>query len=160
MNRGGNRGQGQGLGRGGEKRKPNTPVGGQYKDQRRGLNSDDMEYEEEEDGPWTEVSYRRSPPQQNQQPPSETSDSVQGRPTFASVAAQQASSSLQNRRNSTASANFNQKKVSFSKSFNLMNFSSSGIRFLLVTSFCVTLINFLPLIKPVSQIFDEGRILS
>ena len=109
MNRGG-RGQDRGKG-GGTKRKPNTPVGGQYKDQRRGLNSDEMECEEEEDESWTEVSYRRSPPQQNQQPPPETSDSVQDRPTFASVAAQQASSSLQNRRNSTASANFNQKKA-------------------------------------------------
>ena len=53
--------------------------------------------------------------------------------------------------------NFNQKKVSFWKSFNLMNFSSSGIQFLLVTSFSVTLINFLPLIKRVLQSLIKGE---
>ena len=136
----------RGRGRGGNghsvKRKPNTPVGGAYKDQRRGLNSDEMDYDDEEEE-WTEVSYNRRSPQrqqrnqpqtdqQNQQVRSEqqqhqqhqqqqpsnanpdanqTIDNSQGRPSFASVAAQQASSSLQNRRNSTASANFNQKKI-------------------------------------------------
>ena len=114
MNRGGNRGQGRG---GGEKRKPNTPVGGQYKDQRRGLNSDEMDYDEEEEE-WSVVSHSRKSPQRQQphQPQTDTTtqsnvQSNQERPTFASVAAQQASSSLQNRRNSTASANYNQKKT-------------------------------------------------
>ena len=114
MNRGGNRGQGQG--RGGEKRKPNTPVGGQYKDQRRGLNSDEMEYDEEEEE-WSVVSYNRKSPQRQQPNQHQTvttqSDvqSNQERPTFASVAAQPSSSSMQNRRSSTASANYNPKKT-------------------------------------------------
>ena len=124
MNRGGG-GQGRGKG-GGTKRKPNTPVGGAYKDQRRNINSDEMEYEEDEEE-WTEVHHNRRSPQRNRQqqqqerhereqeiPPSrnvESDQETQSRPTFASVAAQQASSSLQNRRNSTASANYNQKKT-------------------------------------------------
>ena len=62
MNRGGNRGQGHGQS---VKRKPNTPVGGAYKDQRRGLNSDEMDYDDEEEE-WTEVSYNRRSPQRQQ----------------------------------------------------------------------------------------------
>ena len=117
MNRGGNRGQGRG---GGEKRKPNTPVGGQYKDQRRGLNSDEMEYDEEEEE-WSVVSYNRKSPQRQQpnQPNQHQTDTTtqsdvqsnQERPTFASVAAQPSSSSMQNRRSSTTSANYNPRKV-------------------------------------------------
>ena len=116
MNRGGNRGQGRG---GGEKRKPNTPVGGQYKDQRRGLNSDEMDYDEEEEE-WSVVSYNRKSPQRQQPNQSQTntttqsdaqSQSHQERPTFASVAAQPSSSSMQNRRSSTTSANYNPRKV-------------------------------------------------
>ena len=50
---------------GGTKRKPNTPVGGVYKDLRRNLNSDDL-YDKEEE--WTEVVYSksRSPPREEQ----------------------------------------------------------------------------------------------
>ena len=116
MNRGGRGGNGQSV-----KRKPNTPVGGAYKDQRRGIDSEDMDYDDEE---WTEVSYnRKSPPRQQQQQPQpqpdqtaqsnaqSTQENSLYRPSFASVAALQASSSLQNRRNSTASANYNQKKT-------------------------------------------------
>ena len=107
MNRGGG-GQGRGKG-GGAKRKPNTPVGGAYKDQRRNINSDEMGDEEDEEE-WTEVQRNRRSPQHNQQlqqqeeheqereiPPSrnvESDQETQSRPTFASVAAQQASSSL------------------------------------------------------------------
>ena len=74
MNRGGNRGQGHGQS---VKRKPNTPVGGAYKDQRRGLNSNEMDYEEEDDEEWTEVNYtRRSPQRQQQQQPQPQSDQM------------------------------------------------------------------------------------
>ena len=118
MNRGG-RGQGQG----GAKRKPNTPIGGQYKDQRRGINSDEMDDDEDE---WTEVTHRRGSPRQrahessqsnNQSQDDQPNDQEESQtlPSFASVAAQHPSSSLQNRRNSTASANLNQRKVLESK---------------------------------------------
>ena len=126
MNRGGRGGNGQSV-----KRKPNTPVGGVYKDQRRGINGDETECEEEE---WSVVSYNRKSPQRHehgqQQPPSSVNESShqsevqqdrqerqerQDRPSFASVTAQQSSSSLQNRRNSTASANYNGKKILESK---------------------------------------------
>ena len=115
MNRGGRGRNGQSV-----KRKPNTPVGGAYKDQRRGLNSNDMDYEEEGDEEWTEVNYtRRSPQRQQQQQPQPQSDqmaqsnaqSTQERPSFASISAQPTSSSMQNRRNSTASANYIPKKT-------------------------------------------------
>jgi hypothetical protein len=116
MNRGG-RGQGRGKG-GGMKRKPNTPVGGAYKDQRRGLNSDEMD-DDDDDEEWTEVSYTRKSPQRQEQQTQPQSDPMasssaqasQERPSFASIAAQPSSASLQNRRNSNASANYNQRKT-------------------------------------------------
>ena len=106
MNRGGNCG-------GGEKRKPNIPVDGLYKDQRKGINSEEMDYDEEEG---KEGSYNRKSPQRQQQPhsrpnESESEQDIQSRPSFASIAAQPPSSSMQNRRNSTASANYNQKRT-------------------------------------------------
>ena len=58
-------GNGRGGGQGNSvKRKPNTPVGGLYKDQHRDINSDEMDYEEEE---CTEVTYNRRSPQCDQQ---------------------------------------------------------------------------------------------
>jgi hypothetical protein len=79
-----------------------------------------MDYEEEDEEEWTEVNYtRRSPQRQQQQQPQPQSDqtaqsnthSTQERPSFASIAAQPSSSSMQNRRSSTASANYNSKKT-------------------------------------------------
>ena len=95
----GNRGQGGG------KRQATTPVGGQYKDQRRNIQGNESYDEEDDENEWTEVirNKPKSPSNKQPQPNEERS--------FASVAAQQSNSqhaqrqdsSQQQRRNSDAS---------------------------------------------------------
>ena len=93
-------------------------MGGVYKDQRRGINSDEVEYEEDEEE-WTEVSYTRKSPQRQQRSTETNSGSNepdrnnQDIPSFASVAA--GSSSMQNRRDSVTSANFERRNKLESK---------------------------------------------
>ena len=122
-------GTGQGRGQGGGKRQATTPVGGVYKDQRRNIDSSVVDYQEEdEDENWTEVRHnkRQSPRRdevqhqgdemlrQNYPNPSNEQPST-SRQSFASIAAQ--GTSMQNRRNSAASAACMQPKKVLERKF-------------------------------------------
>ena len=85
------RGSGRRGDRGGGKRQATTPVGGQYKDQRRNIHGDEN-YDEEDDEEWTEVTRNKQKSPMNERPRRQD-ESSENRPTFASVAAQQSSSS-------------------------------------------------------------------
>ena len=79
-----------GQGQGGGKRMATTPVGGPYKDQRRNIQGNEDFNDDEDD--WTEVTRtkQRSPTNQQAQP---QEASTLNMPSFASIAAQQPSSS-------------------------------------------------------------------
>ena len=129
--RGGGRGSAHYQGQGGNKRTATTPVGGAYKDSRRGIDGDE-DYDDEEE--WTQVirNKQKSPVAQSgsgsgpdvPNQPDTTGGSNSGtnqeavsgpRPSFASVVGQ--GNTMQSRRDSTVSAGYTREKKTLQRIF-------------------------------------------